>query len=133
MQLLIEIKNNGREKDDHNYLERNVHENMENKPGENGMYIPPLLYVINTFILSPPGNSIRTLSFSTRAFHKFHSTVASKVPVCYILLRIILKYLSISFRIPSFLSFLIARFPGISQPHILYYRMKLFTLKILNR
>jgi hypothetical protein len=51
MQLLIQIKNKGEVEEDRSYLEQNGHGNLENTPGENGMFILYLLH-LNKFIPS---------------------------------------------------------------------------------
>jgi cytochrome P450 family 6 len=40
LQLLIQIKNEGKVEEDHSYLQQNDHEYMENKSGDSGMYLP---------------------------------------------------------------------------------------------
>jgi cytochrome P450 family 6 len=54
LHLLIQIKNQRKVEDEHSYPEQNGNGNMENKYGENGMYLPCALHPINTFILAPP-------------------------------------------------------------------------------
>jgi hypothetical protein len=53
MQLLIQIKNEGKVEEEHSYPEQNGNGNLKNKLGESGMYLPCVLHLINTFILAP--------------------------------------------------------------------------------
>jgi cytochrome P450 family 6 len=46
MQLLIQLKNQGKVKQEHGYEDKNDHGNLEDRSDENGMYIHFLLYVI---------------------------------------------------------------------------------------
>jgi cytochrome P450 family 6 len=55
LQLLIQIKNEGKVEEEHSNPEQNDHGNKKNKSGESGMYLSRVLYVINIFILAPRG------------------------------------------------------------------------------
>jgi cytochrome P450 family 6 len=53
LQLLIQIKNEGKVEEEQSYPEENDNGNMKIKSGESGTYLSFVLHVINIFILNP--------------------------------------------------------------------------------
>jgi hypothetical protein len=68
MQLLIQIKNEGKVEEEHDYLEKHEHGNLENTSGENGMLSLYLVY-IHRFLLLWSFSSIEVMAFPNRGLY----------------------------------------------------------------
>jgi hypothetical protein len=67
MQLLIQLKNEGKVEEEHGYQQQNGHGNLEDNSGENGMHIHYLLYVVCCMFW--PLSSVEASAFPTKEIY----------------------------------------------------------------